>query len=235
MKHFLSLLAICFACSTASAQLNTAALERAMGASERPVADKERDASRQAPAVLSFLGLEPGMTVIDINASTGWYTEVLAYAVGDNGMVYMQNRPGGSADEAASARAARFDNVQQVAAVSDVPAGSADFALTALNFHDFHNSNPALAQGILAQVATALRPGGTLGIIDHEGTPGADNESLHRIAFDELVKAVLNSENFALIGVSDLLDNPLDDQSARPFDPALERNTDRIVLKFVRL
>ena len=235
MRPFFTLLALSLFCGTLFAELDTAALERAMANPDRPAADKERDASRQAPAVLNFLGLEAGMTVLDINAAAGWYTEVLSYAVGSGGQVYMQNRPGGRNDEPAAARAGRLSNVQQIAAVGDAPAGSVDFAITALNFHDFHNSNPEVAQGILNQIVAALKPGGILGIIDHEGTSGADNQSLHRIAFDEAVKAVLRNGNLALVGASDVLDNPADDHTIGPFDPSLGRNTDRIVLKFVKM
>ncbi len=222
-------------CSSALAQLDTAALERAMANPERPAADKERDASRHAPQVLAFMGVAPGMTVLDINASAGWYTEVLSYAVGPNGTVYMQNRPGGRAEDAANTRAARLNNVEQIAAITDAPASSVDFAITGLNFHDFHNSNPAMAQQIVGQVASVLKTGGIFGVIDHEGTPGADNESLHRIAFDEAVRALLESGDFALVGVSEVLDNPADDHTVGPFDPSLERDTDRIVLKLMKL
>ncbi|PCJ25730.1 MAG: hypothetical protein COA96_06805 [SAR86 cluster bacterium] len=235
MKFVLSLLAASsLICSTASA-LDTAALERAMASSDRPAADKERDASRQAPAVLDFLGVEAGMTVLDINASGGWYTEVLSYAVGSNGKVLMQNRPGGRAAEAATAKATRLANVEEwLTPISDIPANSVDFAITALNFHDFHNSDPAAAQGILAQVIAALKPGGILGVIDHEGTTGADNATLHRIAFDDAVKALLQS-GLALVGSSEVLDNDADDHSIGPFDPSLGRNTDRLVLKLMKL
>ncbi len=235
MKSVLTLIAFCLIGSAAYAELDMAALERAMANPDRPSADKERDASRQAPAVLNFLGLESGMTVLDINASTGWYTEVLSYAVGPNGRVYMQNRPGGNADEAAAARAGRLSNVQQVAAITDPAAGSVDFAITALNFHDFHNTNPEVAQGVLRGVAASLKTGGILGIVDHQGSYGADNQTLHRIAFEDAVKAVVQGGDFALVGASDILDNPADDHSKTPFDPSLGRNTDRIVLKFVKL
>ena len=235
MKVLLSLLTLCLLGSTAFAQLNTAALERAMANPDRPDADKARDASRQAPAVLSFLGLEPGMTVLDINASTGWYTEVLSYAVGPNGKVYMQNRAGSNAEEAANARAARLSNVEQINTFDQADAGSVDFAITALNFHDFHNSNPDVAQNVLAGIAPALKAGGILAIVDHEGTPGSDNLALHRIAFDDAVKAVLQSGRYALVGASDILDNPSDDHTKTPFDESLGRNTDRMVLKFVKI
>jgi len=230
---FPALLVSCLICSTASA-LDIAALERAMANPDRPAEDKARDASRKAPQVLDFMGVEPGMTVLDINAAGGWYTEVLSYAVGPSGRVYMQNRPGGNNAEAANAKAARLSNIVQVGAVSDVPAGSVDFAITALNFHDFHNRDPNVALGIMAQTMAALKPGGVLGIIDHEGSPGADNASLHRIAFDELVRAVTGA-GFALVGVSEVLNNPEDDHSLPPFDGSLERTTDRIVLKLVKL
>ena len=136
MKFALSLLTVfCLACSTDSA-LDTAALETAMANPDRPAADKERDASRQAPAVLDFMGLEAGMTVLDVNASTGWYTEVLSYAVGSEGKVYMQNRPGGNNADAAAAKAARLSNVEEVGAISDIAADSVDFAMIGLNLHD---------------------------------------------------------------------------------------------------
>jgi predicted methyltransferase len=57
---------------------------------------------------------------------------------------------------------------------------------------------------------------------------------LHRIAFDDAVKAVLES-GFVLAGASDVLDNDADNHSVGPFDPSLARNTDRIVLKFMKL
>jgi predicted methyltransferase len=234
MKFALSLLTVfCFACSTDSA-LDTAALERAMANPDRPAADKERDASRQAPAVLDFMGLEAGMTVLDVNASTGWYTEVLSYAVGSGGKVYMQNRPGGNSAEAAAAKAARLPNVEQVGAISDIAANSVDFAITGLNLHDFHNNDPRVAQGLLGQVMTVLKSGGILGVTDHEGNPGADNAALHRIAFDEAVKALLQA-GFVLVGASDILDNAADDHTLGPFDPSLGRNTDRIALKLLKL
>lgn len=234
MKKIYSLIAILFlTCNTATA-LDIAALEKTMANPDRPAADKERDASRQAPKVLDFLGLEPGMTVLDINAGGGWYTEVLSYATGENGKVYMQNRPGSRYTEGADERVARLSNIKPVGAISDVPEGSVDFAITALNFHDFHNRDPQVAQGIMAQTLAALKPGGILGIVDHEGTPGADNAALHRIAFDELVRAVTQA-GFAVVGVSEVLNNPNDDHTLGPFDPKLGRNTDRIVLKLMKI
>jgi predicted methyltransferase len=239
MKSLLSLFAVsCFICSSASAALDTAALERAMANPDRPAADKERDASRQAPEVLDFMGLEEGMSVIDLIAIGGWYTEVLSYAVGDSGKIYMQNTPGDFVERSADIiddRLGRLSNVEHwLTPISDIPAGSLDFAMTALNFHDVYNGNPAAAQGLFGQVRDVLKTGGILAVIDHEGTFGADNTTLHRAAFEDVVKALVQA-GFALVATSEMLANPADDHTLSPFDPSLGRSTDRIVMKFIKL
>ena len=239
MKKLLTLFVAGLVASSAMAELDTAALASAMNNRGRPAADKERDPNRKAPEVLSFLGLEAGMTALDLIAIGGWYTEVLSYAVGDSGTVIMQNNPGRMVDnnmETINDRMSRRANIQHhLGPVSDVAAGSVDFALTALNFHDIHNADPERAQGFLGQIAASLKTGGILGVIDHAGDYGADNATLHRIAYEDAVSAIVNSGHFALVGSSDVLKNPADDHSVGPFDPSLGRNTDRFVLKFVKL
>ena len=231
MKSLLALITVAtFACSTASA-LDIAALERAMANPDRPADEKARDAARKAPQVLDFLGLEAGMTVLDINASTGWYTEVLSYAVGPNGKVYSQNRAGSPGAEAIAAKAQRLPNIiSWEQAISDIPAGSLDFAITGLNYHDFYNRDPAAAAGIMNQVMGALKSGGILGIIDHEGSPGMDNAALHRIVPQQVIDHI-TSLGFVVEGRSEVLNNPADDHTKPPFDASIERNTDRFVLK----
>ena len=57
----------------------------------RPTEDKARDGGRKPAEVMTFLGVEPGMTVIDVIAASGYYTEVLSRTVGPRGKVYAQN------------------------------------------------------------------------------------------------------------------------------------------------
>jgi predicted methyltransferase len=230
MKTVLSLLTACLLSSVANAALDTAALERAMANPDRPAADKERDVNRKAPELLAFMGLESGMTALDLIAIGGWYTEVLSYAVGDSGKVYMQNSESPFVERnmpIINDRLSRLSNVELwMSPVSDIPAGSVDFVMTALNFHDVYNPDPAAAQGFLGQIAN---------VMNHEGSAGADNATLHRIAFDDAVMALVASGDFALISTSDMLNNPADDHSKGPFDESLARNTDRFVLKLVKI
>ena len=223
--------------SQINAQFDAAYLEGALQNSSRPVVDRERDSNRKAPEVLSFLGIEEGQTALDLVAIGGWYSEVLSYAVGDAGEVIMQNNPGRLVDnniEQISERLNRRSNItHHIGPVSELPDNSVDFALTALNFHDIYNRSADEAHERFTEVFNALKPGGVFGVIDHEGTPGADNAALHRIAFDKAVKSIIGI-GFVLTGASDLLDNPEDDHTLGPFDPSLGRNTDRFILRFIK-
>ena len=68
--------------------LDTAALSAALSNSaSRADADKARDAGRKPAYVVDFLGIDEGMTVIDLIAAAGYYTEVLSHAVGASGKV----------------------------------------------------------------------------------------------------------------------------------------------------
>jgi len=238
MKRILMVITTLCLLGEVQAQLDTDQLELAMQNNDRPSADLERDQNRKAPEVLTFLGLAEGMTALDLIAIGGWYTEVLSYAVGNSGQVIMQNNPGRGVDnniELITDRLERRPNItHHIAPVSELPPNSVDFALTALNFHDVYNRSADEAHDRFTQVLNVLKPGGIFGVIDHEGVTGADNSNLHRIVFADAVKSI-TSMGFALTGVSDLLDNPDDDHTLGVFDPSLERNTDRFVLRFIKL
>lgn len=212
-------------------------------ATPRPAADVARDGGRKPFLVLDFLGVKPGMTVVDLLAAGGYYTEVLSNAVGADGIVYAQNpamvlRFGkGRNDRALTDRLAgnRLPNVRRLDREFDdlgLVRGSVDLAVTALNFHDIYNNDAQAAQGVLQAVSAVLKPGGVVGIIDHVGNAGADNASLHRID-PALAIAAAQAAGFS-VEQSDLLANPADDHTQGPFVPELRGNTDRFVLKLTK-
>jgi predicted methyltransferase len=204
--------------------------------------DKARDAQRKPDQVLTFLGIRSGDTVLDIWASGGWYTEVMSIAVGPEGKVYAQNSAAvlnfrdGYYDKLISERLAgdRLPNVERIdSSVADaaITPGSIDFAFTALNFHDIYNrQGKEAAAEFLAAVFDVLKPGGTLGLIDHVGDAGADNTSLHRIE-PSLVDEVAVEAGFIIEARSDLLAHPEDDHTRGVFDPTLRGDTDRFILR----
>jgi predicted methyltransferase len=191
--------------------------------------------------VVAFLGISPGMTVVDLIAAGGYYTEVLSYAVGPTGKVYAQNNAfvlqmrEGANDKAMTARLAgdRLPNVERLdreMADLGLTPGSIDAAVTALNFHDIYNGRgKEAAASFLATVHSLLRPGGVLGLIDHSGNAGADNEALHRME-EKDARELAAAAGFE-IESSDLLRNADEDRSLYVFDPAIRGKTDRFVLK----
>lgn len=214
----------------------------ALAAGERPAADLARDAGRKPAEVIAFLGVEPGMTALDLLASGGYYTEVLSVAVGPTGRVYAQNVEyllklrDGMYDKELTARLAdnRLPNVVRLdreLADLDLEAGSVDVVMTALNYHDIANSRgPEAAAGFLATAHALLKPGGVLGLIDHNGRAGQDNKEVHRIPLDDVIRAV-EAAGFEVEAQGDMLRNPADDLSQNVFKPGIRGQTDRFVLR----
>lgn len=204
--------------------------------------DKARDAQRKPDQVLTFLGIRAGDTVLDIWASGGWYSEVLSIAVGPEGKVYAQNSPSvlafrdGYYDNAIGERLAgdRLANVERInttVSESGLTPASVDFAFTALNFHDVYNrQGKEGAAAFLEAVLDVLKPGGTLGLIDHVGDADADNTSLHRVEPSLVYEAAIEA-GFIVEAQSDLLAHPEDDHTRGVFDPTLRGDTDRFVYR----
>jgi predicted methyltransferase len=231
----------------ALADLDTEALRQALAAADRDVNDFIRDPYRKPVEVLDFLGIEAGMTVLDLYAAGGYYTFILARAVGPEGLVYAQNTRRGlntledrqdiSQGQALTAKIERggLSNVQQlVVAVRELQlaAESLDAVMLALTLHDYYNSNPDRALTLLQQLYRMLKPGGVVGLSDHVGLAGRDNRQLHRMEIQQAV-SVAQQAGFR-VESSELLRNPQDDHSRNIFDPALNRNTDRFLLKLIK-
>lgn len=242
MKETLIALLALFVAMPATADQH-GALARALAESSRTDADKARDAGRNPAGVLTFLGIGDGMTVMDVIAAGGYYTEVLSIAVGQSGTVYAQNPPAvlrfrdGANDKAMTARLSddRLPNVVRIDAditETGVASASLDAAITALNLHDVYNRDPEQAVGLLTTIRSLLRPGGVLGVIDHQGNPGADNASLHRMEKAQAIE-VAQQAGFEVAGDSDLLANPDDDHTQGVFGPDVRGKTDRFLLKLV--
>src|SRR5690349_20629186 len=67
------------------------AIDKSIASPERTAEDRERDARDKPAEVMAFAGVKPGMTVADILAGGGYYTELLAGVVGPTGKVLAIN------------------------------------------------------------------------------------------------------------------------------------------------
>jgi predicted methyltransferase len=205
------------------------------------------DEGRKPAELLRFLGLEQGMTVIDMFGANRYWAEITAPAVGPAGKIYVW-QPTQFYDDKTKAAFAEFNskasNVSIVATpfeAPQLPANYADFMLINLDYHDVYWENAKFGvkrmepEPFVKAVYGAMKPGGVVGVVDHAAVAGGDTrqvvDKLHRI-HPEVVKADFKRAGFVLEAESDLYRNPADDHSLLVFDPKIRGKTDRFVLKF---
>lgn len=73
--------------------MSSVAINRLLASPDRSLSDRELDARRKPAEMLAFIGVRPGMTVLDISAGKGYTSDLLARAVGPTGRVYGQSEP----------------------------------------------------------------------------------------------------------------------------------------------
>lgn len=241
-------LALAMAPARAAEQGPTAAIDAAIASPDRPAADREEDGRRKPKELLAFLGVEPGMRVLDVFAAGGYYTELLARVVGVKGQVIAYNNPPYArfASERIEARYAgeRLSNVRQLTApidALDLAPGSLDAALFVMSYHDLYwrpedGSWPATDPAVLlAALRSALRPGAVVVVQDHVAAAGAGPfESVgefHRID-PAVVRRDFAAAGFEFEAASAMLEHPQDDHSLPVFDPAIRGRTDQFVFRF---
>jgi predicted methyltransferase len=76
-----------------AATLSKERIAEILASPDRSVADRTNDIRRKPDQVLSFIGVRPGMVALDLSASGGYTTELIARAVGPTGRVYGQSAP----------------------------------------------------------------------------------------------------------------------------------------------
>jgi predicted methyltransferase len=227
----------------ASAQSASPALAAALADPSRPADQVARDAARKPGEILAFAGIKPGDKVADFIMGGGYWTRILSPLVGANGHVYayqpaefIQFRPA-YADEQAAAVAGLANTTAvtlplgQVAFVEPL-----DAIVTVDNYHDLHlkMAPPGAAAYIAGLMFAALKPGGTLLLIDHVANADpefAAPDALHRID-PAAARKEIESVGFKFEGESQALRDPADPHTANVFDPAIRGKTDQFVMKF---
>lgn len=216
-----------------------------VASAERPVADRERDALRKPAEVLAFAGVQPGWRVGEYMPGAGYFTRILARAVGPGGHVLayqpaeiVRMRPAFLTEIQAAATEPGMGHVTVAsAATRDFAAPEPlDMVFTVQNYHDLHGPFAAEGTGVAFDraVFAALKPGGVYLVIDHHaaagtGLGGAGQQ--HRIERQAAIEAI-TAAGFLLEAESDLLANSDDPLTASVFDPSIRGRTSQFMLRF---
>jgi len=201
---------------------------------ERPENERATDADRKPEQILKFYGVKSGARTADLMAGAGYYTAILAQAVGMSGVVYSAN-PSFKAQTQERFQSPHYANVKLLAGEMDRVALPADRSLDFVLIHlDYHMIAAPARVEMNKRIFNALKSGGAYGVIDHaakENSGEADRKKLHRID-PQLVMKEVAAAGFKLSGEAKLLRNPKDshDQPSHK----LNGNSDRFVLAFVK-
>jgi len=138
---------------------------------QRSLETEGREVYEKRLAIVDAADVKPGQVVADVGAGTGLFTRLLAARVGPQGRVYAVDIARAFVDgNLARARAARLNNVVGVVSTqadTRLEEGSVDVAFVCDTYHHFEDP-----KAMLASIRRALRPGGTLVVVDFERIPG---------------------------------------------------------------
>lgn len=236
----LSVLALVSSAADAEVPANIAA---GLADKGRPAADISRDAARKPGELLAFGGLKSGAKVADLIMGGGYFTRIMAAAVGPNGRVYAYQPSEFIQFSAAygiqqKAVAAAYANVTALTtpfSAFDLPDGL-DLVLTVQNYHDLHLKPFAAdtAAKVNAEVFKSLKHGGVYLVVDHQGAPGsglAAADTVHRLE-SSVARKEIEAAGFKFDSESSMLRDAADPHTANVFDPAIRGKTDQWVMKF---
>ncbi len=208
----------------------------------RPEADRARDVLRHPGEILAFAEVRPRQVIADVGPGGGYYTRMLATAVGPEGRAYGVIRPPAPN---ATQRAAIYA-VAESGQYSNLLVTEQDIENWAMRepldtifisqiYHDFHlpRFNFDIA-AINRSLFRSLKPGGTLVIIDHAAVDGSDlsvADTLHRIE-QATVRREVEAAGFVFTEESQVLRNPGDNRSLRVFEGDIRGRTDQFVMRF---
>jgi predicted methyltransferase len=182
-----------------------------------------RDKARHPVEELTFFGIKPNMTVVELWPGGGYWTEILGPYLAKGGTYYAALEPGGSAESdqtntrwhsRMAAQKDRLGTIHETALGTGhfdiAPAGSADLVLTFRNLHNWMDGG--YADQALAACFTALKAGGILGIEEHRGPNDKpqDPKAANGYVREDYAIALAKKAGFVLLAKSEINANPKD-------------------------
>jgi predicted methyltransferase len=214
------------ACATHSTRETTSqALDRILAGEQRSEENRARDRYRHPKQTLLFFGVRPEMSVLEVWPEPGWYTEVLAPLLADQGHYYAGVI---APDPKSEYITRRLDDFRQKLAArpeiygkltvvtfpldgSDVvPPGTLDMIVTFRNIHNWMARDQA--SQAFATMYRALKPGGVLGVAEHRGNPAVPQDPHAKSGYvnEDYAIKLIEAQGFRLEASSQVNANPKD-------------------------
>ncbi len=192
----------------------------ALAAPHRSEANRARDVYRHPAETLAFFGVKPTDSVVELWPGGGWYTEVLAPYLATKGR-YTIASPFGprsegilkklDANPAVYGKVTRA-NFPMAEGAKPVAPGSADVVLTFRNVHNWRFGGSDAAQAAFNQIFVMLKPGGTLGVVDHRLPETMDSKLEEKSGYMKRssIVAFASKAGLKLVAESKINANPKD-------------------------
>ena len=254
-RSLISLLQLTISCISIADTVDENLVILAMGEEDRLEEDIARDQRSKPEAIIPLLNLQTGDRVIDIFAGGGYYTELLASVLGEDGEAILHNNNGfeawginGLLDRFKSGRdPGNIVRLTRSGINLDLKEESVNGALIVMAYHDLYVvpkryngeeyvpvGDPANTKYFLEQVFAALKPGGRFVIVDHAGDETMNHDmvaDLHRIK-ESFTRSQIEAAGFRFVDSTNALRNPEDDRNMIVFDLDVQGKTDRFTLAF---
>jgi predicted methyltransferase len=198
------------------------ALAAAIANPSRPPSDVARDKARHPLEELTFFGLEPTQTAVELWPGGGYWTDILGSYLAEHGHYYAAVPPSTDSENAGTLKwRTRFvDHPEHYGKIivttlgpdhfDIAPPNSADVVLTFRNLHNWIDGG--YAGQALAACYRALKPGGILGIEEHRGRDDRpqDPKAASGYVRQDYAIALAKKAGFELVGSSEIDANPRD-------------------------
>lgn len=202
------------------------ALAAAIDAPTRTEANRARDKYRHPYETLTFFGVQPDDTVVEIWPGGGWYTEILAPYLASGGGKLIAAAPewGRSGlDKLKAANPSLYGSITVAdfpvfdGKAPEIPDNSVDVVLTFRNVHNWRmgykrDDKADYSAEAFRQIYAMLKPGGVLGVVDHRLPESASEERERTSGYLKVstVKRLAEQAGFQLAGSSEVNANPKD-------------------------
>lgn len=188
----------------------------AVASPTRTPANVSRDTYRHPVETLRFFAVTPQQTVVEYAPSGGWYTEILAPLLRDQGSLIALQPSGRYLDRYKAflaANPAAYAKVKLVAFPEDtatITAGSVDTVLTFRSTHNMVMSGTEAST--FKSFYNVLKPGGILGVVDHRLPEDRDAalEKSSGYLKTSTVRRIAEAAGFEYVGSSEINANAKD-------------------------